>query len=112
MNASRTIELGRAVIAMQSTNIELWLTTLITLSPDANNPSVQEITVDLQTLENDALLDYLSSGSVWVKRGNNMHMSFDCSKLGKPLDSHHLRQLGEGIVSAQVSDDGSQQPAY
>jgi hypothetical protein len=97
---------------MQSTNIELWLTTLITLSPDANNPSAQIITVNFHSLGNYALLDYLSSGNVWVKRGNNMHMSFDCSKLGKPLDSHHLRQLGEGIVGAQVSDDGLQQPTY
>ncbi|KAK7181542.1 hypothetical protein DPSP01_008937 [Paraphaeosphaeria sporulosa] len=97
---SRTIELGRAVIAMQAANIELWLTTLITLSPDLNNPAAQNISFDADNLEIDTLLDYMSSGNVWVKRGNDMHMSFNCTKLGQPLDSHGLQQLGDCIVNA------------
>lgn len=100
------------MIAMQSANIELWLTTLITLSPDTNNPAAQNASINLQTLDTDTLLNYLSSGNVWVKRGNGMHMSFNCTQLGRPLDSRDLRQLGDCIVNAPVSDDGLQQFTY
>lgn len=103
---SRTIELGRAVIAMQSANVELWLTTLITLSPDTNNPAGQNISIDFQDLATNVLLDYVSSGNVWVKRGDSMHMSFNCTQLGRPLDSRGLQQLGVCIINAPVSDGG------
>ncbi|KAL5455324.1 hypothetical protein PMIN06_004557 [Paraphaeosphaeria minitans] len=85
---------------MQTANIELWLTTLIALSPGTNNLAAQNSGIDLQNLEIDTLIDYLSSGNVWVKRGNDMHMTFNCTKLGRPLDSHGLQQLGDCIVNA------------
>ncbi|KAJ4357873.1 uncharacterized protein N0V89_002450 [Didymosphaeria variabile] len=100
MNSARTVELGRAVIALQSANIELWLTTLITLSPDTIRPPAQQNSVDLQNFEATDLLEHLSLGNVWVRRGNDMHMFLDCTKLGRPLDSHHLQQLGDSIVNA------------
>lgn len=109
---SRTVEMGRAVIALQAASIDLWLTTLITLSPDANNSPAQHTNLDFCSLAPNELLGYLSSGNTWVARGPAMHMTFDIQKLGRPLHSDCLRQLGDGIVNAPVSRDSMEQPVY
>jgi len=93
---SRTIELGRAVLASQTTNLELWLTTLITFSP-------QQDGVNLQQLGSNAFIEYISSGDVWVDRACGMLINFDINLKGEPLQSGQLRQLGNSIVNAPVS---------
>lgn len=112
MQTSRAFELGRAVIASQSTNRELWLTTLITLSQDFTNSPAQCDSIDLQNVEIDALLDYLSSGSVWVRRRSDMYMTFDCKNVGKQLESQQLRQLADSIICAPVSSKNFLQLLY
>jgi hypothetical protein len=99
---SRSIELGRAVFAIQSTNLELWLTTLITLSPDTINHSERN-SIDLHSFEATELLEFIATGNAWVQRGNSMHMTLNFKKFGKPLDSHSLLQLGESLVHGPVS---------
>lgn len=100
---SRTIELGRAIIALQSANLELWLTTLITISPCAANNLPQQHSINIENLNSRALLDFLHSGYAWVGRSNLMQMSLDINLHGEPLDGSLLRELGEGVVNAPVS---------
>jgi hypothetical protein len=92
----RTVELGRAVLASQSAELELWLTTLITVSP------LQD-TIDLQQLNEKDIIRLLSSGTVWVGRGNGMHVLFDVTMHRDPLASGQLQQLADGIINAPVS---------
>lgn len=104
---SQTVELGRAVITLPSINLELWLTTSITISSDTDDYRVQHPSINLNYIEPSALLDYLSTGDVWVNRGTAMYMSLKFRKLERPLDQHCLQQLGKCIVNAPVSYNGS-----
>jgi len=96
VNMSRTIELGRAVLSSPSTKLELWLTTLITISPaqDATN---------LQHLSDSETIDLLASGTVWVGRANGMHLSLDITFRREPLPINQLRHLADSVVNAPVS---------
>jgi hypothetical protein len=91
---SRSIELGRAVLCSSTTNLELWLTTLITLSlTDENN---------MQQLKSAHLLDYLASGDIWVGRSHGMHARLKISIGEEPLAHRHLRDLTDAILQAPV----------
>ncbi|KAF1960280.1 hypothetical protein CC80DRAFT_532772 [Byssothecium circinans] len=89
----RTVELGRAVLSLTTTNLELWLTTLITISP-------KQHTTNFQQLRSASLIDFLSSGETWVDRGNGMHMVLEITLRGEHLESDKLRRVAEGIVKA------------
>jgi hypothetical protein len=93
----RTIELGRAVLSLPSKKLELWLTTLITISP------AQDAT-DLKHLSDNETIDLLASGSVWVERGNGMRLSLDITLHREPLPGDQLRQISDSIVNAPVSE--------
>lgn len=93
---SRTVELGRAVLSSSNANLELWLTTLISVSQ-------QQSTINIQQLSVNELINLLSSGNVWVGRGTGMHLIFNITLQQEPLASDRLRQLAEGIVEAPVS---------
>jgi hypothetical protein len=92
---SRTIELGRAVLDSSSAKLQLWLTTLITISPERDSTNVQH-------LNTQALLDLLLSGNVWVGRGNGMHMVLELTANGDPIGSKDLQVLAEQIINAPV----------
>jgi hypothetical protein len=91
---SRCIELGRAVLCSPDANLELWLTTLITLSlTDENN---------MQQLKPAHLLDYLASGDIWVGRSHGMHVRLKLSIGEEPLAHRHLQNLTDAILRAPV----------
>ncbi|KAF2635993.1 hypothetical protein P280DRAFT_553338 [Massarina eburnea CBS 473.64] len=90
---SRTVELGRAVVSSTVTYQELWLTTLITLSP-------KQRSINLQHFSTTSLIDFLSSGDVWVERGNGMHLALEITSQSEPLDNEELQSLSEGITNA------------
>lgn len=93
---SRLAELGRAVLCSPAQNLELWLTTLITVSP-------QQGDIDLQQLKPSQLLDFLSSGDVWVCRGSDMHLELLITLREEPLPHRQLQDLVENILQAPVS---------
>lgn len=93
---SRTIELGRAVLSSPTTSHELWLTTLITISPQQNSTNIEQYNPPF-------LLDLLSSGSVWVGRGNGLHIDLNLTLRGEPLGDRHLQELANRIVEAPAS---------
>lgn len=93
---SRSIELGRAVLCSPAANLELWLTTLITISPQ------QDVT-DIAHLKPAQVLDFLSSGNVWVCRGHGMHIELLLTLREEPLPQRQLQDLVEGILRAPVS---------
>lgn len=93
---SRTIELGRAVLDSSTAKLQLWVTTLITISP-------QQDSINIQHLSSQALLDFLLSGNVWVGRGNGMHFVLELTANGEPVESRHLGGLAEQIIKAPVS---------
>ncbi|KAF2002732.1 hypothetical protein P154DRAFT_618448 [Amniculicola lignicola CBS 123094] len=90
---ARTIELGRAVLS--STTAQLWLRTLITLSP-------QQGSIDIQQHTQAALLGLLHSGDFWICRGNGMHIALELTIEGEPLDSETRNSLAERIIKAPV----------
>jgi hypothetical protein len=92
----RTIEIGRAVLSSPSTNQELWLTTLITLSH-------QQKLIDLTQYSVDNLLSHLSSGDVWVHHGADLQIEFGLTLRKEPLARRPLEQLISNILSARVS---------
>ena len=91
----RQIELGRAVLASSLHNLELWLTTLITLSPFQDS-------IDIQHFSNGTLLELLTAGDVWVSRGRGLYMDIAMTLRGEPLPQKHLRQLAESMLHAPV----------
>ena len=93
---SRTIELGRAVLDSSTAKLQLWVTTLITISPQQDSTNVQH-------LSPQALLELLLSGNVWVGRGNGMHFVLEITANGEPVGSRHLGELAEQIINAPVS---------
>lgn len=92
----RTVELGRAVISATETTLELWLTALITLSPNQD-------CINFDQLNHPALFDLLTSGEVWVDQVENMQFVLDVSVRGEPIDRLKMRPLAERIVDAPVS---------
>jgi hypothetical protein len=92
---SRTIEVGRAVLSSSTQRLELWLTTLITISPSQQ--------IDNQQLSSPALLRLLSSGNLWMGRGSGMLMQIELTLRGEPLPQERFSGLIENIMSAPVS---------
>jgi len=104
---SRTIEVGRAVLASATHHLELWLTTLITVLPSQHS-------IDIQQLSSRAFMDLLTSGDVWVGRGNGMRVEVELTLRGEPLPHRQLQELVNNILSAPVSSYGfpSRSSAY
>ena len=92
----RSIELGRAVLSTPTTNLELWLKTLITISPQQERTNFQQYNVT-------SLLDLFSSGEAWVGRGNGMHIDLDLTFRGQPIADELLRQLSEALIAGPAS---------
>ncbi|KAF2794658.1 hypothetical protein K505DRAFT_360864 [Melanomma pulvis-pyrius CBS 109.77] len=92
---SRTIELGRAVLDLPSAQLQVWFTTLITVSPQQNS-------IDIQHLDKQALLSLLFSGDTWVGRGQGMHFVLELTVNGEPLGRTDLDSLAKQIVNAPV----------
>jgi len=93
---ARTIEVGRAVLSCPTHALELWLTTLITVSP------LQQ-SIDLQQLSPCDLLSLLASGTIWVGRGNGMRVEIEVTLRGEQLPPQQLQELVSSIISAPVS---------
>lgn len=92
----KSIELGRAVLSTPAVNLELWLKTLITISP-------QQHCTDLEQHNAASLLDTLSSGKVWVGRGNGLYIELEITSRHRPVANEQLRRLSECILAAPVS---------
>lgn len=95
MTMARTFEVGRAVLASTTQHLELWLSTLITLS------SSQE-SIDLEQLSVHSLSRLLSSGHIWVGRGNGMRIELALTRRGEPFPKLELQMLREKIIQAPV----------
>jgi hypothetical protein len=93
---ARTIEVGRAVLSCPTHDLELWLTTLITISP-LQQP------IDPQQLSSHAFLSLLASGDVWVGRGSGMRVDVELTLRGEQLPHQQLQELVKSIMSAPVS---------
>jgi hypothetical protein len=93
---ARTIEVGRAVLSCPTHDLELWLTTLITISP-LQQP------IDSQQLSSCAFLSLLASGDVWVGRGNGMRVDVELTLRGEHLPHQQSQELVKSIMSAAVS---------
>ncbi|CAO2658622.1 Nn.00g063450.m01.CDS01 [Neocucurbitaria sp. VM-36] len=85
-------------------HLELWLTTLITISP-------QQEDIDLQQLKPSQLLDLLSSGNVWVCRGSGSHIELLITVREEPLAHKQLQDLVESILQAPVWEQLLLQPS-
>jgi len=92
---SRSIELGRAVLGSPALNHELWLTTLITISP-------KQDTTYLQQIKADQYLEMLASGGLWVGRGHVLHIDLKITIRKEALPLHQLQDLTEAIIQAPV----------
>ncbi|KAJ8116280.1 hypothetical protein OPT61_g2257 [Boeremia exigua] len=101
---SRSIELGRAVLSTASANLELWLRTLITISP-------QQQCTDLAQHTGYTLLQYLSSGKLWVSLRNELYIGLEISFKGQPIADGQLRQLRDSILNAPVWEQLNLQPS-
>jgi hypothetical protein len=93
--ALRTVELGRAVISSMQAQAQLWLKTLITVSPQHNSLTVEQ-------LNQQNFLELLSSGKAWVCRGNGLHLVLELCVAGQPLGHIEKEQLALSIVKAPV----------
>ena len=92
---SRSIELGRAVLSLPATDHELWLTTLVTISPKQDATYLQQLT-------SAEYLDALTSGAVWVRRGHDMHIDMTLSLRDELLPNQQLRDLANAVLHAPV----------
>ncbi|KAH7125438.1 hypothetical protein B0J11DRAFT_306723 [Dendryphion nanum] len=92
---TKTIELGRAVIASADSGIQLWSTTLITLSP-------LERSFDTQALDHFSLVQLVHSGYVWVCRGNGLYLDIKLTTQGENLRGAELSQLANKLMNAPV----------
>ena|SRR4051794_40989079 len=102
---SRSIELGRAVLGSSTSNHELWLTTLITLSPE------QDATY-LRQLRAGQCLELLASGGLWVGRGHGMHIDLKITMHEEALPPQQLQDLTEAILQAPVGADALASSRY
>ncbi|KAH9881170.1 hypothetical protein J1614_001665 [Plenodomus biglobosus] len=91
----RTLELGRAVLGSAAPDLELWLTTFITLLIPQPNTGLQQMCAS-------SLFDLLSSGNVWVGRGYDMHLIIEPILGEEPLTDKHLQRLTECVVQAPL----------
>jgi hypothetical protein len=92
---TRTFEVGRAVLASTTQNLELWLSTLITLSPSQDS-------IDVEQLSFRSLSHLLSSGKIWIGRGNCMRIELAISHRGEPFPRLELQMMREKIIQAPV----------
>jgi hypothetical protein len=92
----RTIEVGRAVLASSAHHLELWLSTLITISPLQHS-------IDVEQLSPSLLLNFLSSGNVWVGRGHGLHVEISLTLRGETFPQQALQELMSSILQAPVS---------
>jgi hypothetical protein len=92
---ARTFEVGRAVLASTTHNLELWLSTLITLSPSQDS-------IDVEQPFFHSLTHILSSSDIWVGRGNGMRIELALTLRGEPLPKLDLQMLRETIIQAPV----------
>lgn len=92
----KPIELGRAVLSTPNTNLELWLRTLITVSP-------QHECTKFEQYNALSLLGLFSSGEAWVGRGNGLCIDLDLTFRGRPLADKQLQQLSEAILGGPAS---------
>lgn len=94
---SRRLEMGRAVLALSQQNIELWLTTLITISSPQR-------TINLEQLSSRYLLTFLSSGQVWVGRSDSTRIEIQLTLRGEPFPYLEFQDLLQSILQAPVSE--------
>lgn len=92
----RNLEVGRAVLASSTLPLELWLTTLITISPAQHS-------IDLEQLSSHCLLELLSSGYIWVDHGRAARVELTLTFHGEPLPRQELQDLVQNICQAPVS---------
>ena len=83
------------MLSTSAASLELWLRTLITITP-------QQCT-NLELHDATPVLSLLSSGEVWVGRGNGLFIDLDLTLRGQPLSDEQLRELSEAILDAPVS---------
>lgn len=92
---SRSVEMGRAVLSAPTTNHELWLTTLITIS-------LEQDATYLAQLKPAQFLQAFSSGAFWVGRGHDMHMDLKLTLQDETLPLKQLQDLRDAILRAPV----------
>lgn len=92
----KTVELGRAVLSTSAANLELWLKTLIAISP-------QQQRANLEQYNAATLLNVLFSDEVWIARGNGLYIDLDVTFKGRPVADEQLRRLTQAILDAPVS---------
>ncbi|KAH3988960.1 hypothetical protein HBH98_184820 [Parastagonospora nodorum] len=92
---ARTFEVGRAVLTSTTHNLELWLSTLITLSPSQDS-------IDVEQPSFHSLTRILSSSDIWVGRGNGMRIELALTHRGEPLPKLNLQMLREMIIQAPI----------
>ncbi|KAF1849800.1 uncharacterized protein K460DRAFT_411618 [Cucurbitaria berberidis CBS 394.84] len=85
-------------------NLELWLTTLITISP-------QQDDINTQQLKPAQILEFMSTGNVWVRRGHGMHVELLLTLREEPLPYRQLQDLVEKILQAPVWEQLMLQPS-
>jgi hypothetical protein len=93
---SRTVEVGRAVLASSTQHLELWLTTLIVISP------LQQW-INIGQLSSRSILKHMSSGEVWVGRGNGLRLEISIMLRGEPFPLTEFQELLSSIIEAPVS---------
>ena len=91
----KTVELGRAVISFAEKNVQVWSTTLITLSP-------LETSFDIESLHHQLLARLLVSGNVWICRGNGFQLRIAITTHGEQLGLSELNCLAQKLVDAPV----------
>jgi hypothetical protein len=92
---ARTVEVGRAVLASSTQHIELWLTTLITISPSQHS-------IDTEQFSAHSLLSFMLSGKAWVGRDNGMRVEVGLTLRGEPFPHREFQDLISSIVQAPV----------
>jgi hypothetical protein len=92
---SKLIELGRAVLSSPAIDYELWLTTLITISPRQDGTYLQELT-------SAQYLDMLMSGAVWLNRGHDMYVELKFNIREELLPCNQLQDLTNAVLCAPV----------
>jgi hypothetical protein len=92
----RTVEVGRAVLASSTQHLELWLSTLITISPSQHSINVEQLSPHI-------LLNFLSSGNVWVGRGRGLRVEIVLTLRGESFPQQAFQELMNIILQASVS---------
>ncbi|KAF2740677.1 hypothetical protein EJ04DRAFT_558666 [Polyplosphaeria fusca] len=90
---SRTLELGRAVLDSTNAGLQLWFTTLITVS-------TEQLSNDTAQHSQSDILDLLLSEDILVDRGHGMNMVLDIAIQGEPIHAIDRKQLLQKILNA------------